>query len=197
MALTSVISPHSPVTSRGTDGHRLRPRHWLCVPRHPAVHSTLPRDVDTNRGDRRRTHCPRIVAMFPSSPCAPTYGWCVVFVGLIAPHLIAVLAAGGPLETAPVTTSFREDAVVLDPPTPQLPRPVNVRMYRSPEVTSEVLQRCTPRGGGHVRRSISRRRLESVRTGRVQRRPLRPSGWCDWCAHPRVQAVTRVASAMP
>ena len=63
----------------------------------------------------------------------------VVFVSLIAPHLIAVLAAGGPLETAPLTTSFREDAVVLDPPTPQLPRPVNVRMYRSPEVSSEVL----------------------------------------------------------
>jgi len=63
----------------------------------------------------------------------------VVFVSLIAPHLIAVLAAGGPLETAPVTASFHEDAVVLDPATPQLPRPVNVRMYRSPEVTSEVL----------------------------------------------------------
>ena len=43
--------------------------------RHPAVNSTLPRDIDTNRGDRGRTHCPRIVAMFPSSPCAPTYGW--------------------------------------------------------------------------------------------------------------------------
>jgi hypothetical protein len=64
----------------------------------------------------------------------------VVFVSLIAHHLIVVPAAGGPLETAPVTASIHEDAVVLDPPTPQLPRPVNVRVYRSPEVTSDVLR---------------------------------------------------------
>ena len=67
--------------------------------------------------------------------------WLVaVFVSLIAHHLIAVPAAGGPLETVPVTTSIHEDAVVLDPPTPQLPRPVNVRVYKSPEVTSDVLR---------------------------------------------------------
>lgn len=53
---------------------------------------------------------------------------------------IALPAAGGPLETAPVTTSFHDDAVVLDPPTPSLPRPVSVRVYRSPEVASDVLR---------------------------------------------------------
>jgi adenine phosphoribosyltransferase len=36
----------------------------------------------------------------------------VVFVSLIAHHLIVVPAAGGPLETAPVTASIHEDAVV-------------------------------------------------------------------------------------
>jgi hypothetical protein len=50
---------------------------------------------------------------------------------------IALPAAGEPL--ASVSEPFHEDAVVLDPPTPQLPRPVKVRVYRSPEVTSEVL----------------------------------------------------------
>ncbi len=64
----------------------------------------------------------------------------VVFVSAIAHHLIALPAAGGPLETAPVTTSMNEDAVVLDPLHPPLPsRPVKVRVYRSSEVTSEAL----------------------------------------------------------
>jgi hypothetical protein len=66
--------------------------------------------------------------------------WLVVFVVAIAHHLIALPAAGGPLETAPVTTSFHDDAVVLDPPTPGPPRPVSVRVYKSPEVTSDVLR---------------------------------------------------------
>jgi hypothetical protein len=61
-------------------------------------------------------------------------GLVVVFVGLIT-----LPAAGGPLESASVSASFHEDAVVLDPPTPKPPRPVKVRVYRSPEVTSELL----------------------------------------------------------
>lgn len=68
--------------------------------------------------------------------------WLVVlFAGVFAPNVIT-LAEGGPFETAPVTPSMHEDAVVLDPPTPQLPRPagaVNVRVYKSPEISSEVL----------------------------------------------------------
>jgi hypothetical protein len=64
----------------------------------------------------------------------------VVFVSAIAHHLIALPAAGGPLETTPVTTSMNEDAVVLDPLHPPLPsRPVKVRVYRSSEVASEAL----------------------------------------------------------
>jgi hypothetical protein len=67
--------------------------------------------------------------------------WLVVLsVGFIAHHLVAVPAEGGPLETAPVTASIHEDAVVLDPPTPPPPRPVNVRVYRSSDVTSVVLR---------------------------------------------------------
>ncbi len=65
----------------------------------------------------------------------------VVSVGLITHH-IAVTAEGGPIETAPVIVSIAEDAVVIEPPyTPPLPpRPVKVRVYRSPEVTSDVLR---------------------------------------------------------
>ena len=65
----------------------------------------------------------------------------VVFAGLIAHHLIAVPAEGGPPETASVGASIPEDAVVIDTPpnTPPPPRRVNVRVYRSPELTNEVL----------------------------------------------------------
>ena len=63
----------------------------------------------------------------------------VVFLSFIAHHLSVALVAGAPPDTPSVSEAVHEGAVVLDPPTPQLPRPVNVRMYRSPEVTSEVL----------------------------------------------------------
>jgi hypothetical protein len=65
--------------------------------------------------------------------------WLVVlFVGLFA-HNVTALAEGEPLETATLTPSMHEDAVVLDPPTPQLPRPVKVRVYRSPDITPDLL----------------------------------------------------------
>ena len=64
----------------------------------------------------------------------------VVSVCLITQHLSVALVAGAPPDTASVSETVPEDAVVLEPPsTPPLPRPVNVRMYRSPEVSSEVL----------------------------------------------------------
>jgi hypothetical protein len=68
--------------------------------------------------------------------------WLVVLsVGLVAHHLIAAPAEGAPPETASVSASLHEDAVVIDPPyTPPLPRPVNVRVYRSPEVSFDVLR---------------------------------------------------------
>ena len=67
--------------------------------------------------------------------------WLVVLsVGLIAHHLIAGRAEGGPPETASFGAPIHEDAVVIDvPPNTPPPRPVKVRVYRSPEVTSEVL----------------------------------------------------------
>ena len=65
----------------------------------------------------------------------------VVSVGFIAHHLIAAPAEGRPPETASFGASIHEDAVVIDvPPNTPPPRPVKVRVYRSPEVTSEVLR---------------------------------------------------------
>ena len=66
----------------------------------------------------------------------------VVSVGLIAHHLSVALVAGAPPDTASVSEAVREDAVVLESAqhTAPLPRPVNVRVYRSPEVTSDVLR---------------------------------------------------------
>lgn len=65
----------------------------------------------------------------------------VVSVGLITHHLSVSLVAGAPPDTASVSEAVPEDAVVLEPPsTPPLPRPVNVRVYRSPEITSDVLR---------------------------------------------------------
>lgn len=66
--------------------------------------------------------------------------WLVVLsVGFIAHHLIATPAEGRPPEAASFG-GIHEDAVVIDiPPNSPPPRPVKVRVYRSPEVTSEVL----------------------------------------------------------
>ena len=65
----------------------------------------------------------------------------VVSVCLITHHLSVALVAGAPPDTASVSEAVPEDAVVLEPPsTPPLPRPVNVRVYRSPEITSDVLR---------------------------------------------------------
>ena len=65
----------------------------------------------------------------------------VVSVCLITQHLSVALVAGAPPDTASVSEAVPEDAVVLEPPsTPPLPRPVNVRVYRSPEITSDVLR---------------------------------------------------------
>jgi len=64
----------------------------------------------------------------------------VVSVGLIAHHLSVALVAGAPPDTPSVSEAVHEGAAVLEPPhTPPLPRPVNVRVYRSPEIASDVL----------------------------------------------------------
>jgi hypothetical protein len=60
-------------------------------------------------------------------------------VGFVA-DLTVVPAEGRPPVTAPIVESVHADAVVIEPPTPQLPRPVNVRVYKSPDVTSDVLR---------------------------------------------------------
>lgn len=65
--------------------------------------------------------------------------WLVVVAGLISHHLFAVPARGEPLETASFGP-IHEDAVVIDvPPNAPPPRPVKVRVYRSPDVASDVL----------------------------------------------------------
>jgi hypothetical protein len=64
----------------------------------------------------------------------------VVSIGFVAHHLTVVPAEGRPPVTAPVTESVHEDAVVIEPPTPPPPRPVTVRVYKSPDVTNDVLQ---------------------------------------------------------
>lgn len=68
--------------------------------------------------------------------------WLVVLsIGFSAHFLIAAPAEGGPPETASVNASVLEDAVVIEPPyTPPPPRPLNVRVYRSPEIASDVLR---------------------------------------------------------
>jgi len=66
----------------------------------------------------------------------------VVSVGFVAHHLTVLPAEGRPPVTAPVVESFHEEAVVIEipRPTPPPPRPVNIRVYRSPEVPGDVLQ---------------------------------------------------------
>jgi len=67
----------------------------------------------------------------------------VVSVGLIANHLSVALVAGAPPETASVSEAVREDAAVVievPPDTPAPRPPVKVRLYRSSDVTSDVLQ---------------------------------------------------------
>ena len=63
----------------------------------------------------------------------------VVSIGFVAHHLTVVPAEGRPPVTAPVAESLHEDAVVIEPPTPPPPRPVKVRVYRSPDVTLDIL----------------------------------------------------------
>jgi len=64
----------------------------------------------------------------------------VVSIGLVAHHLTVVPADARPPVAAPVIESIHEDAVVIEPPTPPPPRPVKVRVYKSPDVTDDVLQ---------------------------------------------------------
>jgi hypothetical protein len=68
--------------------------------------------------------------------------WLVVIsAGFVVHHLTLAPAEGRP----PVTTSFveplHEDAVVIDtPPNSPPPKPVKVRVYKSPDVASDVLE---------------------------------------------------------
>src|SRR5262245_60006755 len=67
--------------------------------------------------------------------------WLIVCIGFVAHHLTVVPAEGRPPVTAPVTESFHEDAVVIEtPPNAPPPKPVKVRVYRSPDVANDVLQ---------------------------------------------------------
>jgi hypothetical protein len=67
----------------------------------------------------------------------------VVSVSLIAHHLSVALAAGAPPDTASVSEAVHEDAAVVIevPPNTPAPRPpVKVRLYRSSDVTADVLR---------------------------------------------------------
>ena len=67
--------------------------------------------------------------------------WLVVVSTAFVAHLLTVVPAEGrPPIAAPVAEPIHEDAVVIEPPTPPPPRPVSVRVYRSPDVTNDVLQ---------------------------------------------------------
>jgi hypothetical protein len=70
--------------------------------------------------------------------------WLVVAsVGLIAHYPSVALAAGAPPDTASVNEAIHEDAAVVievPPNTPPPRPPVKVRLYRSSDVTSDVLR---------------------------------------------------------
>src|SRR5262245_23125882 len=63
----------------------------------------------------------------------------VMFVGFVA-HLTVVPAEARPPVTTSIAEPVHEEAVVIDvPPNAPPPRPVKVRVYRSPEVPPDVL----------------------------------------------------------
>jgi hypothetical protein len=67
----------------------------------------------------------------------------VVSVGFFAQHLMVAPAEGGPRDPAPVSEAVHEHlAIVTETPRDQLAAPeiVNVRVYRSPEVTVDALR---------------------------------------------------------
>jgi hypothetical protein len=69
--------------------------------------------------------------------------WLVVaFVAFIAPLLTVATVEGRPPVAALVAEPLHEDAVVIEVPPnapPPRPRPVKVRVYRSPDITPDVL----------------------------------------------------------
>ena len=70
--------------------------------------------------------------------------WLVVLsVGFVVHHSSVTLVAGAPPDTASVSDAVHEDAAVVievPPNTPPPRPPVQLRLYRSPDVASDVLQ---------------------------------------------------------